>query len=86
VVMERDSEVRTVEAPPELNRELAKSKPAQPRWDELAFTHRKEMAISISGAKQAETKKRRRAKVMTVLKTGAKGTGEWNSAGEICAV
>jgi Domain of unknown function (DUF1905) len=34
VVMERDSEVRTVEAPPELNRELAKSKPAQARWDE----------------------------------------------------
>jgi hypothetical protein len=32
VVMERDSEVRTVEAPPELNRELAKSKPAEARW------------------------------------------------------
>lgn len=75
VVMERDSEVRTVEAPPELNRELAKSKPAQARWDELAFTHKKEMAISISGAKQEETKKRRLAKVMTVLKTGAKWTG-----------
>jgi len=34
VVMERDSEVRSVEAPPELNRELAKSKPAEARWDE----------------------------------------------------
>jgi hypothetical protein len=45
VVMERDSEVRTVEAPPELNRELAKSKPAEARWDECAFTRRKEMAI-----------------------------------------
>ena len=52
VVMERDVEERTVEAPPELKRELAKSKKAQQRWDELAFTHKKEMANSISGAKQ----------------------------------
>jgi hypothetical protein len=44
------------------------------------------MAISISGAKQEETKKRRLAKVTTVLKTGAQWTGEWNSAEEICAV
>jgi len=72
VVMERDDEARTVEAPPELQRELAKSKKAQARWDELAFTHKKEMANSISGAKQEETKKRRLAKVMQVLKTGAK--------------
>jgi uncharacterized protein YdeI (YjbR/CyaY-like superfamily) len=75
VVMERDTEVRTVDAPPELNRELAKSKKAQQRWDELAFTHKKEMAISISGAKQEETKKRRLAKVMAVLKSGVKWTG-----------
>ena len=75
VVMERDGEERTVEAPPELKRELAKSKAAQTRWEELAFTHKKEMANSISGAKQEETKKRRLAKVMQVLKTGAKWTG-----------
>ncbi len=75
VVMERDKGERTVEAPPELRRELAKSKTAQARWDELAFTHKKEMANSISGAKQEETKKRRLAKVMQVLKTGAKWTG-----------
>jgi hypothetical protein len=75
VVMERDSEERTVEAPPELKKELAKSKKAQERWEKLAFTHKKEMAISISGAKQEETKKRRLAKVMKVLKMGAKWTG-----------
>ena len=75
VVMERDVEERTVEAPPALKRELARSKAAQARWDGLAFTHKKEMAISISGAKQEETKKRRLAKVMQVLKTGAKWTG-----------
>jgi hypothetical protein len=75
VVMERDVEARTVEAPPELKRELATSKKAQERWDGLAFTHKKEMAILISGAKQEETRRRRLAKVMEVLKTGAKWTG-----------
>ena len=75
VIMERDAEARTVEAPPELKKQLAKSKKAQVRWDEMAFTHKKEMASSISGAKQEETKKRRLEKVMQVLKTGAKWTG-----------
>ena len=75
VVMERDVDERAVEAPPELEKELAKSKKAQERWEKLAFTHKKEMAISISGAKQKETKKRRLAKVMEVLKTGAKWAG-----------
>jgi hypothetical protein len=75
VVMERDQDERRVEAPPELERELAKSKKAQQRWGELAFTHKKEMAISISGAKQEETRQRRLAKVMQVLKSGAKWTG-----------
>jgi bifunctional DNA-binding transcriptional regulator/antitoxin component of YhaV-PrlF toxin-antitoxin module len=75
VVMERDEEERTVEAPPELAKELKKNKKALERWETLAFTHKKEMAISIVGAKQEETKKRRLAKVMEVLKTGAKWTG-----------
>jgi len=75
VVMERDVEERTVEAPPSLQKELAKNKKAQERWEKLSFTHKKEMANSISDAKQDETKERRLAKVMQVLKTGAKWTG-----------
>jgi hypothetical protein len=75
VVMQRDEEERTVEAPPELEKELAKSTKAQERWEKLAFTHKKEMANSIRDAKQEETKKRRLAKVVQVLKTGAKWTG-----------
>jgi uncharacterized protein YdeI (YjbR/CyaY-like superfamily) len=54
---------------------LAKSGAAQKRWDGLAFTHKKEMAILISDAKQEATKKRRLTKVIEVLKTGAKWTG-----------
>jgi hypothetical protein len=75
VVMERDVEERSVEAPAELKKELAKNKKAQARWDELAFTVKKEMANSITDAKQEETKQRRLAKVMQILKTGAKWTG-----------
>ncbi len=75
VIMEQDVEERTVEAPMELKRKLAKSKAARTRWDELAFTHKKEMALAISGAKLDETRKRRLEKVMRVLTTGAKWTG-----------
>lgn len=75
VVMERDAAERTIEPPPELRKEFAKNKKAQQRWDELAFTVKKEMANSISGAKQEETKQRRLAKVMQILKTGAKWPG-----------
>jgi hypothetical protein len=75
VVMERDEEERTVEAPPLLKKALAKSKTAQANWEKLSFTHKKEMALAIVGAKQEETRARRLAKVMDILKTGAKWAG-----------
>jgi len=75
VVMERDTAERTVEAPPVLKKELAKSKKARESWDKMSFTHKKEIALWIADAKQEETTKRRVAKAMNVLKTGAKRTG-----------
>jgi hypothetical protein len=75
VVMERDEAERTVEVPGLLKKELAKSKTAQANWDKLAFTARKEIALSITGAKQEETRARRLAKVLDILKTGKKWTG-----------
>lgn len=75
VVMQRDQEERTIDTPVELEKELKKSKAARERWEKLAFTHKKEMAVSIRDAKLEETKKRRLAKIMNVLKTGAKWTG-----------
>ncbi len=75
VVMERDEDKRTVEAPPLLKKELAKSKTAQASWQRLSFTNQKEIAASISGAKQEETRLRRLAKAMDILKTGKKWTG-----------
>lgn len=75
VVMQRDEEARTVEAPAELKKELAKNKAARERWEKLSYSIKKEMAGSILGAKQEETKKHRLAKVMQILKTGAKWMG-----------
>jgi hypothetical protein len=75
VVMERDDGERIVDVPPLLKEELAKSKIAQANWHKLSYTHRKEIALSISGAKQEETRIRRLAKAMDVLKTGKKWTG-----------
>jgi hypothetical protein len=75
VVMERDEEERKVEAPPLLKKALAKSKTAQANWDKLSFTHKKEMALAIVGAKQEETRARRLTKVVEILKTGKKWTG-----------
>jgi uncharacterized protein YdeI (YjbR/CyaY-like superfamily) len=75
VVMERDEGERIVEAPRRLKKELAKSKTAQANWEKLSFTNKKEIALSISSAKQEETRQRRLAKAMDILKTGKKWTG-----------
>ena len=75
VVMERDETERIVEAPPLLKKELTKSKAAQADWEKLSFTNKKEIALSISGAKQEETRQRRLAKAMDILKTGKKWAG-----------
>ena len=75
VVMERDEAERTVEPPAALKKELAKNKKALANWEKKSFTHKKEMALSIRDAKQEETRARRLAKVMQILKSGAKWTG-----------
>ena len=75
IVMERDEAERVVEVPPPLKKELAKSKTAQANWLKLAYTHQKEIALSIREAKQEETRVRRLAKAMNILKTGKKWTG-----------
>jgi len=75
VVMERDQAERVVEVPPLLKKELAKSKTAQANWQKLSYSHQKEIALSIREAKQEETRVRRLAKAINILKTGKKWTG-----------
>jgi hypothetical protein len=75
IVMERDEAERTVKVPPLLKKELAKSKTAQANWKKLSFTNQKEIVLSIAGAIQEETRQRRLAKAMDVLKTGKRWIG-----------
>lgn len=75
VVMERDEAERTIDPPAQLKKELAKSKGALANWEKQSFTNKKEMARAITDAKQEETRTRRLAKVMDVLKNGKKWMG-----------
>ncbi len=74
VVMERDSAPRVVEVPAVLKKALAKSKTAQANWKKYSFSNQKEMALAITGAKQEETRARRLARIMDIVKTGKKWT------------
>jgi uncharacterized protein YdeI (YjbR/CyaY-like superfamily) len=75
IVMERDEDERIVTVPPLLKKKLAESKAALANWKKLSFTNQKEVALSITGAMQEETRQRRLAKAVDVLKTGKKWTG-----------
>lgn len=75
IVLERDEGERTVDVPPLLKKELAKSKTASANWEKQSYSNRKEMVRSIQEAKQEETRIRRLAKVMDILKNGKKWTG-----------
>jgi hypothetical protein len=67
VVMERDTGEWTLEPPAELAKAFRQSKEAKTLWDKLAYTHRKEFAQWISGAKQEETRERRAAKAISMV-------------------
>lgn len=75
IVLERDDEKRVVEPPALLKKELTKSKTAQANWEKMSFTNQKEIALSIANAKQEDTRARRLAKAMDILKNGKKWTG-----------
>ena len=75
VVMERDEAERSVEVPLLLKKELARSKTTAANWQKLSYTHQKEIALRLVNAKQEETRIRRLAKVMDILRNGEKWTG-----------
>src|SRR5512135_2040399 len=68
VVIEQDTEARTVEIPPELAAALEKHPSAKKAFEKLSYTHRKEHARSVAEAKAPETRERRIAKVLEALK------------------
>lgn len=72
VTLANDTEVRVVEVPPDLAKAMGRSKPAETTWAALAYTHQREYAEWITGAKKAETRERRVAQAVERLAAGAK--------------
>jgi hypothetical protein len=59
VRLDLDTDERTVEAPADLAKALKAAPPAWDRWKELSFTHQREYAEAVEGAKKPETRTRR---------------------------
>jgi hypothetical protein len=70
VAVRLDTEERTVEVPEALAQALAGDADAQARYDALAFTHRKEFARWVAEAKREETRDRRIAQAIEMIKAG----------------
>lgn len=70
LVLELDSGPREVEVPRALAHALSKDPQAKERFDQLAYTHRKEFARWVAEAKRDETRDRRVAKAIEMLHAG----------------
>lgn len=66
--IESDTAPREVEIPPDLERALRADRAARAAWDALSFTHRKEHAEALLGAKKAETRASRLEKTVAMLR------------------
>ena len=66
--LELDTAPRTVELPADLAKEIKGDKKAIAAWDALSFTNKKEMALSLEGAKRPETRERRLAQALATLR------------------
>ena len=71
----RDDAPREVEVPRELADALADAPAAARAYEGLSYTHRKEYARWVGGAKQAETRTRRAAKAVGMLADGIRTPG-----------
>jgi hypothetical protein len=72
VDIERDDAPREVEVPEALAAALAGDAEARSAFEALAFTHRKEYASWIAEAKKEETRSRRVARTLEMLRQGVK--------------
>ncbi len=73
VVLRRDDEPRRVAVPAELVAALTCAEPEiRARFDDLAFTHRREYAQWVGEAKRSETRERRAARAVEMLRDGVK--------------
>jgi uncharacterized protein YdeI (YjbR/CyaY-like superfamily) len=70
ITMVRDDAPREVEVPPALAAALEADPVAAAAWEKLAYSHRKEHARAITEAKAEETRDRRVAKAIAMLRGG----------------
>jgi hypothetical protein len=67
VLLELDTEARTVEPPRDFVKALKASPPAWDRWRELSYSHQREHVEALAGAKKPETRARRIASAVETL-------------------
>lgn len=67
VKLDLDTEKREVEPPTDLVKALKNAPPAWERWQEMSFTHQREHAEAIEGAKKPETRARRIASAVEMI-------------------
>ena len=70
VTMELDIEPRTVEPPKDLRAALDAAPGGLARFEELSFTHRREYAEWVEGAKRPETRMKRVAETVRRVRAG----------------
>ena len=71
VTVEADAEERVVAVPAELKRAFKSEKEANAAFEKLSYTHQKEYAAWINEAKKEETRQKRIAKTIEMLKKKA---------------
>jgi uncharacterized protein YdeI (YjbR/CyaY-like superfamily) len=67
VIVELDTDERTVELSDDVKKELQKHAVAAEAWERLSFTDRKEFHVWIEGAKRPETRDERIRKMIARL-------------------
>jgi hypothetical protein len=68
VLVALDDEPRVVTPPADLVKALKAAPPAWDRWGELSFTHQREHAEAVEGAKKPETRARRIANAVAMVR------------------
>jgi len=68
--LELDTEPRAVDVPEALTHALERDAPAKAKFDALAYTHRKEFARWVAEAKREQTRDKRVAQTLEMLRAG----------------
>ncbi len=68
IVIDRDDAPRTVELPAELAATLERDDVAREAFERLSFTHRREYARWVAEAKREDTRRRRAARAIAMLR------------------